>query len=374
MKAVVDGRLRRETQWTADDRLTRIAALAALARNGEATPAMLGSISTAAADMPTSALVDWLVTIDRTPGANTALRDTAERTLRQRIIYEGSRLDLTDAANLPWWMMASGDEAAGKLLLAVIGRPGWQADVPKLMLGLALRQRRGHWDTTPANAWGVIAVRRFASQFPATAVSGTSLVSLDGQSRSQSWPIPAAPPLLRLPLRSQTASLSLAHSGGAAPWAQISVLAAVPLQQPLFAGYRISRSVSIVSQKYKGRLTRGDVLKVQIRVDANADRNWVVVNDPVPPGATIIGGLGGQSQLLGAANAAEGVAPSYVERGNDAWRGYFEWVPRGQFVTEYSVRLNGSGRFSLPPTRVEAMYSPDIRGAVPNQPVVIGLR
>ena len=44
------------------------------------------------------------------------------------------------------------------------------------------------------------------------------------------------------------------------------------------------------------------------------------------------------------------------------------------FVTEYALRLNGSGRFSLPPTRVEAMYSPDIRGSLPNAPVVVGVR
>ncbi len=143
----------------------------------------------------------------------------------------------------------------------------------------------------------------------------------------------------------------------------------------VFAGYRVSKTVSIVSQKNKGRFTRGDVIKVRITVDANAERNWVVVSDPVPPGATIIGNLGGQSGILGAAaSGGEGVSPSYVERGNDAWRGYFEWVPRGQFVTEYALRLNGSGRFTLPPTRVEAMYSPDIRGSLPNAPVVVGIR
>ena len=57
----------------------------------------------------------------------------------------------------------------------------------------------------------------------------------------------------------------------------------------------------------------------------------------------------------------------YVERGQDGWRGYFEWVPRGRFTVEYAVRLNAVGRFQLPPTRVQAMYSPEIRGALPNR-------
>jgi alpha-2-macroglobulin len=375
MKAVVDGRLKRDTAWGGDARLNRIAALVALARNGASTPAMLGSISLAPADMPTSALTDWITAIDRTKGANTALRVLAERTLRQRIVYEGSRLDLADAQNAPWWMMTSTDEMAIKALLAVLGRPGWADEGPKMMVGTALRQRRGHWDTTPANAWGVIATRRFATLFPANAIMGTTTVTLAGQSLSQAWPMLSDAGPLRLHLPTSSAPLMLTQTGGSGPWAMISVRAAVPLTQPLFAGYRVTKSVTILSQKTKDQLTRGDVLKIRITVEAGAERNWVVVNDPVPPGATIIGNLGGQSTILGgSASDGEGVQPSYVERGKDAWRGYFEWVPRGRFVTEYAMRLNGSGQFSLPPTRVEAMYSPDIRAQLPNAPMKVAIR
>ena len=57
---------------------------------------------------------------------------------------------------------------------------------------------------------------------------------------------------------------------------------------------------------------------------------------------------------------------SYVEQGFDAWRGYFRWLPKGRTTVEYVVRLNGTGRLQLPPTRVEAMYSPEIHAALPN--------
>jgi alpha-2-macroglobulin len=110
-------------------------------------------------------------------------------------------------------------------------------------------------------------------------------------------------------------------------------------------------------------------------VTATAGRNWVVINDPIPPGATVLGGLGGQSQILaGAAGGGEGAYPSYTERGNDAWKAYFEWAPEGSFTVEYAMRLNGTGQFKLPPTQVEAMYSPGIRGAVPNAPISVLMR
>jgi alpha-2-macroglobulin len=271
--------------------------------------------------------------------------------------------------------MTSGDEMAIKALLSILGRPGWSDEGPKMMVGVSLRQRRGHWDTTPANAWGTIAARRFAALYPANAVMGTTTATLGSESVSQSWPMLTNAGPLRLKLPDVQTPLMLSQSGGAGPWAMISVSAAVPLTKPLFAGYNIEKTIGIIAQKNPAYLTRGDVIKVRITVDASAERNWVVVNDPVVPGGTIIGGLGGQSGLFAAAaSGGEGVQPSYIERGKDGWRGYFEWVPRGRFITEYAVRLNGTGEFKLPPTRVEAMYSPDIRAAIPNAPVSVRMK
>ncbi len=375
MKAVVEGRLARDADGPSDNRVLKIAALGALARNGASTPALVGSIDMVPADMPTGTLAEWMTIIDRTPGLGNAaaLRSAAEQVLRRRLVYEGTRLDLADRDNAPWWMMVSSDEMAIRALDAVLGRKGWESDVPKMMVGVASRQMRGHWDTTPANAWGAIVARRFASLYPASAIAGTTSVSLGSATRTMRWPAPADAKPLRLPLVRGT--LALSHPDSAGPWATVSVSAAVPLRQPLFAGYRISKVVSFLSRKNKDRITRGDVIKVSITVDASAERNWVVVSDPVVPGGTILGGLGGQSGMFGdATSGGEGVQPSYVERGQDAWRGYFAWVPAGRFTVEYAVRLNSPGRFGLPPTRVEAMYAPEIRAQLPNGRVNVAAR
>ena len=390
LRNVVAGRLSRDRHMTADDRLVRIAALAALARAGAADPAMVAGIDMVPADMPTGTLADWIVTLDRVPNAPRAaeLRATAENELRKRLVYEGTRLDLADQSRAPWWMMVSSDEMAAKALDAVLGKPGWSNEAPKMMVGVAQRQWHGHWDTTPANAWGAMVARRFGALYPASAVTGTTTVSLGGKTLTASWPRAATAEPLKLPL--VAGQMTLAQSGGAGPWATVTVHAAVPLTAPLWAGYRMEKRITPVSQKVKGRWSTGDVVKVSIAIEATAERNWVVINDPIPPGSTIIGDMANQSQIL--ANKTQGgpgvkfdaldadgklwqvqlgVLPAYIERGQDSWRGYFDWVPRGRFVTEYVVRLNSPGRFTLPPTRVEAMYSPSIRAQVPNAPMTI---
>jgi hypothetical protein len=274
-------------------------------------------------------------------------------------------------------MMVSDDEMALKALLAVIGRPGWAADAPRMMIGVALRQQRGHWDTTPANAWGTVAVRRFETAYPAAAL-GTTTASLGGETQTRMWPrlpaagAPSAPEPMSFALPSWPASLMMSHSAQPRPWATVSVRAAIPLTAPAFAGYRVSRQVAFIERKRPDGLSAGDVLRVRISVEAPVDRTWVVVEDPVPAGASIVSGGGGQSALLaGQASGGEGAWPSYIERGNDAWRAYFGWLPRGRTTVEYVLRINGAGRFQLPPTRVEAMYSPEIHAALPNSPLVV---
>jgi uncharacterized protein YfaS (alpha-2-macroglobulin family) len=95
---------------------------------------------------------------------------------------------------------------------------------------------------------------------------------------------------------------------------------------------------------------------------------WVVMSDPVPGGATLLGsGLGRDSAIATSTEKREGSAwTAYEERSFEAFRSYYEYLPRGKHIVEYTVRLNNPGKFALPPTRVEAMYAPESFGELPN--------
>ena len=103
-------------------------------------------------------------------------------------------------------------------------------------------------------------------------------------------------------------------------------------------------------------------------LDAQSDMSWVVVNDPVPAGSSILGtGLTRDSQILTSAETKQGwVWPAFEERKFDSFRAYYRFVPKGKWSVEYTVRLNNAGEFVLPETRVEAMYAPEMFGESPN--------
>jgi len=163
-------------------------------------------------------------------------------------------------------------------------------------------------------------------------------------------------------------TLVVQHQGTGKPWLTLQSIAAVPLQKPFAAGYQVTRTVTPIEQAVKGRYTRGDVLRVTLEVNASADMTWVVVSDPVPGGATILGtGLGRDSAIASSGEKRAGWAwPAFEERGFEAFRSYYEYVPKGTIKLEYTLRLNNVGEFALPPTRVEAMYAPEMFGEIPN--------
>ncbi|MBN3729002.1 alpha-2-macroglobulin family protein, partial [Burkholderia sp. Ac-20379] len=179
------------------------------------------------------------------------------------------------------------------------------------------------------------------------------------------WPAASAS---RAPL-----TLSLTQDGTGKPWATIQSLAAVPLKRPVVSGYRITKTVTPVDPAVKGVLTRGDLVRVHLDVDAQAEMTWVVVDDPVPAGATIMGsGLGRDSDIATQGEkSGDGAWPSFVERGFDGYRAYYGHLPAGKTTIEYTMRLNAVGSFGLPPTRVEALYAPSAYGMTPNAPIVV---
>jgi alpha-2-macroglobulin len=359
---------------TADLTLRKLAAIEALSRHDRAKPEMLESISIDPARWPTSAVIDWIGILQRVEGIRDrdGKKEQALSILRSRMNFQGAVMTFSsEKSDALWWLMVGADVNANRALAAVVGEPSWKADIGRLVRGALSRQLKGTWSTTVANAWGTVALSRYAEAFEGTPVTGSTRITLAGEKTD----VEASPEkkVVDLTWPRGKASLALQHFGDGAPWAIVQSRAALPLKEPLSTGYRITRTVKAIEQKDKSGFSRGDAYRVTLEIDAQSDMTWVVVDDPIPSGAAILGsGLGRDSGLLTTGEKQQGWAwPSFVERTFTSYRAYYYFVPKGKFVTEYTVRLNNAGRFELPATRVEAMYAPEMLGEVPNAAVVV---
>jgi hypothetical protein len=373
----VEGRIVRYSALPAADlSIRKLQAINALARYGLATPDMLDSVTLEPNLMPTSALLDWIGILQRTPGVPQSDEKLAQAfgLLRARLNFQGTTMGFsTERTDALWWLMISEDSNANRMILAALDRPEWREDMPRLVRGALGRQLHGHWNTTVANAWGVLAVRKFSAQLESTPVRGATVVRYGSEQRAVSWPNSRNVITNDLPWQAGKGLLDIREQGSGAPWAMVRAMAAIPLHQPLSSGFKIIRTVTPVEQSRPGVWTRGDVARVHLELEAQSDMTWVVVDDPIPAGATILGGgLGGQSQLLTRGERPGGWAwLSYEERRFDDYRAYYELVPKGHWSVEYTLRFDNPGSFQLPATRVEAMYAPEMFGELPNAPVTV---
>jgi uncharacterized protein YfaS (alpha-2-macroglobulin family) len=377
LRAFVDGSIQRDSALATPDLVLRkLAAVAALARVGHAEPAMLDSIPIEPNLWPTSAVLDWWSILQRMPELpeRDARLQAVEQVVHARLNLQGTTMGFsTERNDTLFWLMAGPDTNALRLILHLIDFGLWRDDVPKLVHGAFGRQQQGTWQTTVADAWGAVAMRRFSATFEAAPVTGTTTLALGDATQRLDWTTAPAP--VELPWPAAPADLTITHAGSGEPWVTVSSRAAIPLAAPLSSGYRITKTVTPIEPRVAGQLSVGDRLRVRLAVDAQSDMTWVVVNDPIPAGASHLGtGLASDSQIAaGDANKNEeqAAAPAFVERRFDAYLAYYDFLAKGPLVTEYVIRLNQSGRFELPPTRVEALYAPEMFGEIPNSAVEV---
>jgi uncharacterized protein YfaS (alpha-2-macroglobulin family) len=402
LTAFIEGRIERSF-WSPrkDLDMRKLAAIEALSRYGKAQGRMVGSITVAPNQWPTHSVIDWLNILKRVqdvPQREQRLQE-AQQILKARLSYQGTKLLFsTEQDDYWWWLMQNGDVNTARLILAVMDDPAWKDDMGRLANGFISRQQGGAWHTTTANLWGGLALEKFSAKFEATPVSGTTKAALGSSTASVDWSkverikpsdasgaahqttwfgAPAAPGMLRgngmfLPWGAGKEALSVTHQGPGKPWLTVQSVAAIALKAPFSAGYRIAKTVTPIEQANKalppGQYTRGDVLRVTLEVTSQADMTWVAITDPIPAGATILGsGLGRDSEIATQGERRSGAGwPAFEERSFEAFRSYYEYLPKGTVKMEYTVRLNNVGDFALPPSRAEALYAPEMFGEVPN--------
>jgi uncharacterized protein YfaS (alpha-2-macroglobulin family) len=167
--------------------------------------------------------------------------------------------------------------------------------------------------------------------------------------------------------------LTARHVGSGAPWLSVQSIAAIDRKEPFFNGIRVSKKLTGLQGANPAALKVGDLVQVTLTVKTQSSLDWLVINDPVPSGASVLGkGLDGESTMGGDSDGRSSRYPSFVESGFDSVRAYYESVSDGEIVYSYKLRINNAGTFTMPVTRAEAMYAPEVFAELPNESWKVG--
>ena len=206
---------------TADLTLRKLSALNAIARFGKGVqPALLGSITIDPNLWPTSGVLDWLDILKRSPDLKE--RDDRAREagqiIRSRLNFQGTTMGFaTERADALWWLMCSADTNANRALISLLDNDLWREDLPRMVRGSLGRQHKGHWNTTVANTWGVLALEKFSGKFESDPVNGRTTSALSGASPSLGWGATPAGGTLSHDWPAAAETLRVTHSGSGKP-------------------------------------------------------------------------------------------------------------------------------------------------------------
>ncbi len=234
--------------------------------------------------------------------------------------------------------MVSADGNAARLILHLLESGQWRDEVPRLVRGALGRRRGGHWDLTVANAWATLAVEKFSRAFEATPVAGASTATLAGTARRIDWTAGAEGRAGHVPV----AGAPRRRGGGARrdgpPVGHGRVARRGAATRPAVERLPDRRGRSTLVEgarpaepRAPGQWRRGDLVRVTLEVEAQADMTWVVVDDPIPAGASHVGsGLARDSAIARAGERQAGRAwPAFQERGFEGFRAYYEYAAEG---------------------------------------------
>lgn len=165
----------------------RLTALAALSYAGKVDASMLDAFELKPIQLATASLIDWEPILQHLPNQQVR-KELVERELRNRLQNVAGRLQFnTEQDDVWWWAMLDGEVNTTRLTAILMNNPVWQKDMTGLLRGLLLRQNKGRWGTTLANAWGRLALDKFGQKFERDVVTGITTAKLGDIEKKYEW-------------------------------------------------------------------------------------------------------------------------------------------------------------------------------------------
>jgi alpha-2-macroglobulin len=370
LERYVTGGIKTSRAWLPNDSLyllsEKLIALEALSRYGRVSGRILDSVRVDPVKLTVASLADWIEILNRSKDIpnRDAMRTAAIKELRDQIRVTASVANVARTDDR-WYFMRSEDYTIARMFRLSLDAPELSQFKMPLLRQLNSRMlRSGHFYSTQANIWTAFAMERHAKQVSA---DGRTRIAFRGETKEVVWDAGVLEGEAKFAWNgaaAQPGDVSIEHLGKGEPWSRAQLRAAVPLAGTQNNGIALTKTIKPVQQKTQGKYSVGDVLQVTVTASNTADLGWLAIDDPVPTGATVLGGLSKLGEVSEPPRTWQGYR--YIERTFTNVRSSFEYATKGKHSFAYEIRLTTSGKFALPPTHAEAMYAPEVNGQLGN--------
>ncbi|HET8941852.1 MAG TPA: MG2 domain-containing protein [Rudaea sp.] len=316
--------------------------------------------------------------------SNCAILDSLSR---YALVFGEAHAAKSPAQQLLQWFSALSRDKSGK------DNPDLVGTTPQKLMRWVAGQRRnaGGWPNSQENVFCTTAITHYADAYetPVKALSGR--LDLPGQAEQTATFASRATPAVKLagPVTKpgEQFAVKLAHGGEGRLYYGVQVQYAMPpdLLPAADAGMTLARFYSVqrgnqwVPVKPGVVLQRGEIVRVDLIVDAPTGRHHVVLTDPLPGAFEAVNRLlatsaqtlpaeqPGISLLMfdgGAWPNMSIVAGGFYHRETafDAVRFFADDLPAGHYQVVYTAQVIAPGKFIAPAPQIKEIYQPDVFG------------
>ncbi len=340
---------------TLEDKENAILAANALAALEITVPEVLKALEINVSELNSQSLLEYAEFCLRTRNEVELSKSIA--VLKAKMIVSGTSVRLTAGRNnassiffdkevemLKFSQLAS-DLPAGKNLDANLIFYSIVKDKPK----------SGHYMTTVGNALAAVLMRDFEKLEAQNPVKGKTSVSIGQKIQVLDWD--KKENVIKMPFPEEKSELELKHLGVGTPWANVETVV-LPIQpKNIVKGFRLNKK-SIEKKSYKV----GDVMTVNLQIQAKQNFGMCALLDPLPSGSTLIE-IVENSTLL--------TKVSYREINGEAIRLYLDELPEGFYSLTYKIRLNQAGDYLLGLSQMVELYHPENYGTWVNGNIIV---
>jgi uncharacterized protein YfaS (alpha-2-macroglobulin family) len=335
---------------------THTRALLVLALGGSPQPAYRNALVDRIAELTPSSRCLLATAIAAEEKGNPANLAIAKSVLTSKVAFKLKNDD---------WMPWSADDAYNLIAWLAVNPHGPE---PTKALDRMLHERNpyGHWRTTWANGWSLLAMAAFAgnqnlSDQPVALTfetdAGTETISLTCDQ-------PAAARSFKL-----TPDLKLDLTADQSAFVRLKIAAKpqiAPMQPAATNGLSIDRIYERVNADGSAQIMTepqvGDLIRVSLRVTLPKDNTrYLVIEDPLPAVfETVNTDFKSQRAAAGIRTSENDWQVSHSELRSDRAAFFLDEIWRkGTYTLTYLARCTLAGQATAPPAKVESMYDPE---------------
>ena len=243
--------------------------------------------------------------------------------------------------------------------------------VPVLVKRIESSMEDGRWGTTQDNAMALLALGKYARHLESqdkeysgsVAINKKIIAGFDN----------ASPAIIKdIDLGSDDIDISVQGRGNAYYYWKASGIPLVQKIEETDKGIKVRRKFlnKDGEQINKNNIAQGQVVIVEISVDADLNYQNVVISDMLPSGFEIENPRIETRDGSGLAKN-KGFEPDHIDMRDDRFLIFTDMPPKNKFTYKYVVRAVTKGDFILPAISAECMYDPSIKSVSGQGRVII---